>query len=67
MPPELRRFSGFLGACLSARRLADRVEFLVLTRWQSLDVDRAVVDPAAAATLLENDRAAHDYNTIEEG
>jgi heme-degrading monooxygenase HmoA len=74
--PELRRIPGFLGAYLSQRRLADAVEFLVLTRWQSLavirtftgdDLDKAIVEPAAVAALLDYDRTVQHYETIEEG
>jgi heme-degrading monooxygenase HmoA len=52
--PALRKVPGFLRADLSRRRIGDRIEFLVLTRWQSMDairafagatVDRAVVEP----------------------
>jgi heme-degrading monooxygenase HmoA len=73
--PELRRLPGFLGASLSQRRLADRIEYLVLTRWQSLDaigafsgddLDAAVVEPAAAAALLNYDRTVQHYEIIEE-
>ncbi len=73
--PALRRSPGFLGASLSQRRLADRVEFLVLTRWQSLDairaftgddLDTAVVEPAGVAALLDFDRTVQHYETIEE-
>ena len=73
--PELRRIPGFLGASLSQRRLGERVEFLVLTRWQSLDaigafsgddLDAAVVEPAAAAALLNYDRTVQHYEIIEE-
>jgi heme-degrading monooxygenase HmoA len=73
--PELRRTAGFLGACLGQYRQADRVEFLVLTRWQSLDairafagddLDTAVVEPAAAAALLAYDRTVRHYEIIEE-
>jgi heme-degrading monooxygenase HmoA len=73
--PELGEIPGFLGVSLSQRRLADRVEFLVLTRWQSLDAvrafsgddpDTAVVEPAAAAVLLDYDRTVRHYEVIEE-
>ena len=39
--PELRRIPGFIGAHLSRRKLDDQVEFLVLTRWQSMESIRA--------------------------
>ena len=54
MLPELRNVPGFVGATLSKREEGERIEFVVLTRWQSLeairafagaDVDRAVVEP----------------------
>jgi heme-degrading monooxygenase HmoA len=73
--PELRCIPGFLGACLGQRRLHDRVEFLVLTRWQSLDAIRAfagddlaasVVEPAAVDALLDYDRTVQHYEILEE-
>jgi heme-degrading monooxygenase HmoA len=73
--PELRHLPGFLGAHLGRRRIGDRVEFLVLTRWQSLDairafagaiVERAVVEPAAVAALDEFDASVQHYEVIEE-
>jgi heme-degrading monooxygenase HmoA len=56
--PELRHVPGFIGAQLSRRRLDDKIEFLVLTRWQSMeairafagmDAEKAVVEPGAVA------------------
>src|SRR5215475_12552777 len=38
--PELRKVPGFVGAHLSRRQLGDQIEFLVLTRWQSMDAIR---------------------------
>jgi heme-degrading monooxygenase HmoA len=73
--PELRKLPGFLGAHLGRRRIGDRVEFLVLTRWQSMDairafagvtVDRAVVEPQAVAALDEFDPGVQHYEVIEE-
>ena len=43
--PELRRIPGFIGAHLSRRKLDDQVEFLVLTRWQSMESIRAFAIP----------------------
>jgi heme-degrading monooxygenase HmoA len=60
--PELRKLAGFLGADLSRRQLGDQIEFLVVTRWQSMDAirgfagadtERAVVEPGAIAALVE--------------
>jgi heme-degrading monooxygenase HmoA len=65
--PELHLVAGFAGAQLSRRQLDDKVEFLVLTRWQSLDairafagsdMEKAVVAPNAAAALIRHDCAA---------
>jgi heme-degrading monooxygenase HmoA len=73
--PELREIPGFLGAQLSRRQRGDAIEFLVLTRWQSLDairgfagadISRAVVEPQAVAALLEFDATVHHYEVIEE-
>jgi heme-degrading monooxygenase HmoA len=73
--PELTRLSGFVGAHLSRRRLADRIEFLVLTRWRSMDairafageeIDKAVVEPGDVAALLDFDAKVQHYEVIEE-
>lgn len=73
--PELRHIPGFLGATLSRRVLADRIEFLVLTRWESLNVIRsfagsnignAVVEPGAVAALIDFDATAQHYEVIDE-
>jgi heme-degrading monooxygenase HmoA len=73
--PELLRVPGFLGAHLSRRPVDDRIEFLVLTRWQSIDAIRgfagsdickAVVEPGAAAALLDFDANVQHYEVIEE-
>ncbi len=72
--PELREIEGFLGASLLRETRADEVEFLVLTRWASMDavrafagddVSRAVVEPAAAAALSDYDRTVHHYEVLE--
>jgi len=73
--PELRNVPGFLGAQLSRRPEGDRVEFLVLTRWQSMEavrafagpaVDKAVVEPGAIAALDDFDATVRHYEVIEE-
>ena len=73
--PELHLVAGFAGAQLSRRELDDKVEFLVLTRWQSLDairafagsdMEKAVVEPDAVATLIDFDRTARHYQVLEE-
>jgi heme-degrading monooxygenase HmoA len=73
--PELRQVPGFLGAHLSRRQLDDRIEFLVLTRWQSIDairsfagndIAKAIVEPGAVAALLEFDASVRHYDVLEE-
>ena len=73
--PELRKLPGFLGAHLARRQLGDQIEFLILTRWQSMDAirgfagadhDKAVVEPGAIAALVEFDRAVQHYVVINE-
>ena len=73
--PDLVRLSGFLGAHLSKRQVDDKVEYLVLTRWRSMeaihgfahgDVAAAVVEPGAVAALLDFDARVRHYEVIEE-
>jgi heme-degrading monooxygenase HmoA len=73
--PELRKMAGFVGAHLGRRQLGDRIEFLVLTRWESMDAisafagagaDKAVVEPGAIAALVEFDRAVHHYVVVDD-
>lgn len=72
--PRLRQVSGFLGAHLCARSLDDKIECLVLTRWTSMgvirnfaggDVAKAVVEPGAAAALVDFDDRVQLYEVIE--
>ncbi len=51
--PELRRLPGFVGAHLSQRRLADSIEFLVLTRWRSMDAIRAFAGEEIDEAVVE--------------
>jgi heme-degrading monooxygenase HmoA len=73
--PELRDVPGFLGATLSKREDGDRAEFVVLTRWKSLDavrafagadLERAVVEPGAVAALSDYDHTVRHYEILEE-
>jgi heme-degrading monooxygenase HmoA len=72
--PALRELPGFAGAHLSWHAFGDNVEFLVLTLWQSMDairdfaghdVEKAVVEPAAVAALLDFDSDVYHYEVIE--
>jgi heme-degrading monooxygenase HmoA len=73
--PALRDMPGFLGAQLSRRAEGDQIEFLVLTRWQSMEairafagaaVEKAVVEPGAVAALDDFDDTVRHYEVIEE-
>jgi heme-degrading monooxygenase HmoA len=73
--PELAHIPGFLGARLSRRPLDDKIEFLVLTRWRSIeaiegfagrDIATAIVEPGAVEALLDFDAHAQHYEVIEE-
>ena len=73
--PALQAIAGFQGATLLQREQGAEVEFLVLTRWESLsaiaafaggDVARAVVEPEAKAALTSFDRTVQHYEIVEE-
>ena len=73
--PELRHVAGFVGAHLGKRQFDDKVEFLVLTRWESMNsirafagenVEDAVVEPGAEAALVEFDANVRHYEIVED-
>jgi heme-degrading monooxygenase HmoA len=73
--PGLRGVAGFVGAQLCRRQIDDKVEFLVLTRWRSLEAIRAfagpspecaVVEPGAVAALIDLDATVRHYEVIED-
>ena len=73
--PEIRAIEGFKGASLLQRDQAGDVEFVVMTRWASLDairafagddISRAVVEPEARAALLSYDETVQHYDVVEE-
>ena len=73
--PELRHVEGFLGAHLSQRLLGETVEFVVLTRWQSMEsirdfageaVEQAKVESGAVAALIDFDDTVLHYDVVEE-
>ena len=73
--PQLQAIEGFVGAHLGQQRLGDSVEFLVLTRWASMDairaftgpdVETAVVEPEAAAALADYDPNVRHYEVLQE-
>ncbi len=73
--PALRKVGGFRGASLLREDGADAIEFLVLTRWESMNAVRAfagddpghaVVEPEAVAALTNFDRRVRHYEVVEE-
>jgi heme-degrading monooxygenase HmoA len=71
---QLRQAPGFQGGSLSRRDVGDQVEFLVLTRWKSMEAIReftgtvaehAVIDPGAMATLVAYDQSVRHYEVLE--
>ena len=73
--PALRQIDGFLDARLYRKPSGEEIEYLVLSRWRSLeavkafagtDYERAVVEPEAAAALLSFDRAVRHYELVAE-
>ena len=73
--PALKQVPGFMGAHLGQREVDGQIEFLVLTRWQSMaaieafagnDVGKAVVEPGAVAALIDFDAHVQHYEVIEQ-
>jgi heme-degrading monooxygenase HmoA len=73
--PKLQKVRGFLGLELCSAQNKDRVELLVISRWESMDAvkaftgpnpDRAVVDPAAQNVLEEYDDVVFHYEVALE-
>jgi heme-degrading monooxygenase HmoA len=72
--PALEKIEGFLGASLLREERAADIEFLVLSRWASMDAvhafagadaSRAVVEAEAVAALNDYDRTVHHYVVVE--
>ena len=72
--PELRKIPGFLDASILSRPLGPGIEFLIVTRWDSIDSlakfsgsdpEAAVVPAKAAAMMLEYDRRAKHFEVVE--
>ena len=72
--PALRNIRGFIDASISSRSLEPGVEFLVVTRWESLeaitafagtDAEAAVVPAHAAAMMIEYDRRARHFEVVQ--
>jgi heme-degrading monooxygenase HmoA len=68
--PVLTEIGGHKGSYLLTREVAEGVEFLAVTLWESLeavrqfagdDMDEAVVEPEARAVLAEFDRSVRHF------
>ncbi|WP_054313749.1 antibiotic biosynthesis monooxygenase [Mesorhizobium sp. 1M-11] len=73
--PELKGIDGFLGARLMRSQTLEGFEFLVHTRWRSMDairafagddIERAVVEPEAVRALTHYDKRARHYVVVED-
>jgi heme-degrading monooxygenase HmoA len=71
---ELRKLPDFLGAHLCRRDLGGTIEYLVLTRWRSMDairafaghdIGKAIVEPGGVAALVDFDDRVQHYEAIE--
>ena len=71
--PALREIPGFVDASILSRVVANGVEFLIVTRWDSLeaitqfagsDPETAVVPVEVVAMMLEYDRRVKHFEVI---
>ena len=71
--PSLTRFPGFVDAAILRRPIETGVEFLIVTRWQSIEAIRAFAgaDPEAAvvpqpveAMMVDYDRRVTHYEVV---
>src|SRR5690349_11569647 len=71
--PQLSAIAGFRGAQILRRARGDRVDFMVMTTWESVeaiarfsgpDPEAAVVAPEAQAILTSFDRRAVHYDVV---
>jgi heme-degrading monooxygenase HmoA len=72
--PAVRKLPGFVDASILSRPVAGGIEFIVVTRWESLDAiskfagadpEAAVVPAKAAAMMIEYDQRAKHFEVIE--
>jgi len=72
--PALRELAGFVDASILSRQVEEGVEFLIVTRWESLaairrfageDLEAAVVPATVAAMMLNYERRARHFDVVE--
>jgi heme-degrading monooxygenase HmoA len=71
--PNLSTIAGFIDAAILRRTLDAGIEFVIVTRWKSLDairafagadVERAVVPDVVKEMLIEYDSSARHYEVL---
>ena len=72
--PSLTRLEGFVDASILKRPAGNGVEFLIVTRWQSMeairqfagtDVEAAVVPAEVGEMMIDYDRRVAHYEVVE--
>ena len=72
--PALEKIRGFLGADILKRNVGNGMEFVVITRWKSIesiqqfagpDAEVAVVPSKARAMMIDYDGCARHYDVAE--
>lgn len=72
--PQLSRIPGFLDASILRRTHQEGVEFLIVTRWESIEAirkfaggneERAVVPEPVRAMMVSYDHAVIHYEVVE--
>jgi heme-degrading monooxygenase HmoA len=72
--PALRKIPGFVDASILSRPLGTGIEFLVVTRWDSMDAvarfagtdpEAAVVPDNVAAMMIDYDRRVEHFEVLK--
>lgn len=72
--PQLARIPGFVDATILRRTVERGTEFLIITRWQSMDAihnfagadaESAVVPPQVHRMMVECDRRVRHFEVVE--
>ena len=72
--PQLQEIPGFVDASILSRPFEAGIEFLIVTRWVSIDAlarfsgsdpEAAVVPAKAAAMMIEYDRRVRHFEVVE--
>lgn len=72
--PALRELAGFVDASILSRQVEEGIEFLIVTRWESMgairqfageDPEKAVVPAAVAAMMLDYERRVRHFEVVE--